>query len=258
MSALIWNVRRRCCREPQFHCKWAATVNCFTAYTGNRIWLCNSRAGRGAAFNQLGKKKKKNETSRWRAFSKRGAFVLVYLRKGNSGQARNGEAKQNKKGGRRGAHNASRTQERGLWKLDTPRSKMNLSTPKPVLPKYPVLWTLVISFMKCTSDWRTRVCTYAHSKRVYRIATRIAKLRNKFEWESPFWFVAFDSMSRSIEITSSFQAQIRSLVACGTRVQNTRTVEFCNVINWPKYTHRNGSFTFPDLKLELLYESHLS
>ena len=63
--------------------------------------------------------------------------------------------------------------------------------------------------------WRMRVYTRMRTRSVYRIATRIAKLRNKFEWESPFWFVAFDSMSRSIEITSSFQARIRSLVACG-------------------------------------------
>lgn len=225
MSALIWNMRRQC-REPQFHCKWAATIDCFTAHTGNRIRLCNSRAGRGAAFNQLGEKK--NKTSRWRAFSKRGAFVLVYLRKGSSGQARNGGAKQNKKG--------ARTQCKphagwwGLWKLDASRSKMNLSTPKPMLPKYPVLWTLVISFMKCTSDG-VRACVHvcAHSKQ-YRIATRIAKLRNKFEWESPFRFVAFDPMSRSIEITSSFQAQIRSLVACGTR--SSEYTELWNFVTW--------------------------
>jgi len=68
---------------------------------------------------------------------------------------------------------------------------------------------------------RTRMCARMRDRSVYLVLQRIAKLRNKFEWESPFRFVAFDSMSRSIEITSSFQAQIRSLVACGTRSEYT-------------------------------------
>lgn len=59
---------------------------------------------------------------------------------------------------------------------------------------------------------RAHVCTFAHSKRV-SYCTENPETTKQFEWESPFRFVAFDSMSRSIEITSSFHAQIRSLVA---------------------------------------------
>jgi len=140
-------------REPQFHCKWAATVDCFAAHTGNRIRLCNSRAGRGAAFNQLGKKIKLLDGERSRSAARSFSFIFEKGARDKRGTEERNKIKRVRRA------QCEPHAGWGLWKLDAPRSKMNLSTPKPVLPKYPVLWTLVISFMKCTSD-RVRVCVH--------------------------------------------------------------------------------------------------
>lgn len=108
MSALIWNMRRQC-REPQFRCKWAATVDCFTAYTGNRIQLCNSRAGRGAAFNQLGGKKKIKLLDGERSRSAARSFSFIFEK---GARDKRGTEERNKIKRVR-AHNASRTQDGG-------------------------------------------------------------------------------------------------------------------------------------------------